>query len=95
MSIINAKDFRPEEKALRRPAVVRISAELLMHMFTTGTEWRFRVERGIPPGARVIGAKYDAMADCWDLALESETFEPVIEAAMPPSIEPIIFTLEK
>jgi len=72
--------------------VFRITGQGLVDIFRQdGRERHYRVERGLPVDARVLGARYDAVRDVWDVAVESESFDELPEGAEPPVLEATMF----
>lgn len=70
----------------RRRAIIEIDAQQFVDMFKHGNH-AFKVEGGaIPDDARVVGARYDVLRDCWEICLESEAFPVVAEWSMPPTL---------
>lgn len=76
-------------QALRRK-VLRVSADLLVALFTAGRRSYEVVENALPDDAKVVGARYDSLRDEWEIAIESETFEPVEIAVPLPEMRPIV-----
>lgn len=89
---IYAHDLTSPESGVdtRRIAVIRIDARTLVQLFTAGKVWHFRVDCGVPDGARVVGSKYDPTWDAWELAVEHESLEPISFAVTPPVIDAVV-----
>lgn len=76
----------------RRIAVFRISATFLEKLFVEGPRQCFQVEEGIPPDGRVVAVQFDYLGQAWEVAVESERFEPTVSGAPLPNACPIVVT---
>jgi hypothetical protein len=78
----------------RRVAKVLLSARYLVEFMKTGVRpGRMVIENGLPLDADIVGAAYNVMTDCWEIGVESATFDPVSEGVEPPTLPPVIVRL--
>lgn len=82
------------EIATRRRAVVQISAQVLIMMLTGQTAPRYYTvsKNPLPDDVKVVGARYDALYDRWEIAIESEQLPEVPESETLPIWPQVSFT---
>lgn len=70
-------------------AILRASPHLLVHLVTEGPPRCYHViENALPPDATALRCTYDYLSDTVQILVASEHFAPVIEGAIPPTLEP-------
>lgn len=67
----------------RRLAEIRINDEGFLKLFLPGLTYRVESDP-YPEDAHIVGVEYDFVAQGWRVFVESETFDEVPEAVMPP-----------
>jgi hypothetical protein len=77
---------------MRRWKIVRVSADILAHMLTTGVKKAVEVRDGLPPTAVFDGEWYDPLAGVLHLRFRDDSFPEVAEGCRIPDLLPTVHT---
>jgi hypothetical protein len=79
------------DMAERRVGVVMMTSELLAQWLRQGNKVpAVQVDRGMPPDAQIIAARYEPDLDCVSLLVRSDEFPPLAEVVDAWSNAPVI-----
>ena len=71
----------------RRVRVFTLEARALGDLITEGR--CLRCKRGVPEGARIVGAQYECATNCFQVAVEHDSFEEIPDGKLLPQFEPL------
>lgn len=71
----------------RRVAEVWVAGDTLHHLFTVGDKGAYRVVRGLPPDAELVGVEYEMRVHRLRLLFRSAEFRAVPAGCVPPVVD--------